>query len=98
MFSTEIYARMGMEEDGVEDDELTIAFPEFDNTLPRPGPSEFENKAVMGTIVANPDLFQIPVVVKINHLQSLLQWHPNQPLVQSVVTSLREGFWPWADT
>ena len=28
----------------------------------------------------------------------MLETHPNQPFVQSVCVSLREGFWPWANT
>ena len=28
----------------------------------------------------------------------MLETHPNKPFVQSVYTSFREGFWPWANT
>ncbi|KAJ3848193.1 hypothetical protein EV368DRAFT_13312, partial [Lentinula lateritia] len=36
--------------------------------------------------------------VNINCLEVFLNTHPNQPFVQSVVLSLKDGFWPWATT
>ncbi|EJD54601.1 hypothetical protein AURDEDRAFT_24175, partial [Auricularia subglabra TFB-10046 SS5] len=66
--------------------------------LPRPPPTEFENDAAMQTIAANPDLFKIVTPINADRLASLLQDHPNQPFVESVITGLKEGFWPLADT
>ena len=36
--------------------------------------------------------------IYVDRFEDLLKSHPNQPFVKSVCRSLREGFWPWADT
>jgi len=43
-------------------------------------------------------LFSIVTPINIDRLASLLINHPNPAFVSSVLRSLREGFWPWADT
>ena len=65
--------------------------------LPRPPPFELNNKAASKTIRDNPDLFKITCNINIKKFTELLEDHPNQPFVQSVLVGLREGFWPWAD-
>ena len=60
--------------------------------------SELANRLVCGTIQSRPDLFKIITPVKISRLKQLLASHPNQPFVNSLVRSLQDGFWPWADT
>ncbi|KAJ7117925.1 hypothetical protein C8R43DRAFT_830931, partial [Mycena crocata] len=65
--------------------------------LPRPPLSEY-TPAVMKTLEENDHLFKIVSPVDADIFEALLINHPNQPFVHSVVTGLREGFWPWADT
>jgi hypothetical protein len=69
-----------------------------DDPLPHPPPEEFANPDAVSTIENNPLLFKIVTPINVDHFEQLLSTHPNQPFVQSVCTSLRERFWPWADT
>ncbi|KAJ3503737.1 hypothetical protein NLJ89_g8304 [Agrocybe chaxingu] len=66
--------------------------------LPRPPASALNDPTVAKTIRDNPHLFKIVSPINVNVFESYLSNHLNQPFVQSVVTGLREGFWPWADT
>lgn len=59
---------------------------------------EYENLAAVQTIKSHPHLFQENCAINIKKFQFLLSDHPNQPLVESVCHSLREGYWPWANT
>jgi len=43
-------------------------------------------------------LFAITTPIHTGHFKNLLETHPNQPFVDSVVRGLEEGFWPWAST
>ena len=52
----------------------------------------------METIRDNPHLFEIVTPINVDRFEELLASHPNTPFVQSVCTSFREGFWPWAIT
>ncbi|KIM22105.1 hypothetical protein M408DRAFT_33612, partial [Serendipita vermifera MAFF 305830] len=63
-----------------------------------PPPAELANKLVRSTVISRPDLFKIVTPVKVSQLARLLVAHPNRPFVESLLSSLREGFWPWADT
>ena len=69
-----------------------------DKPLPRPPAEEFDNLDAVSTIKDHPHLFQIISPINVNRFEQLLESHPNKPFVQSVCTSLREGFWPWAKT
>ncbi len=71
---------------------------EFELPVPQPPIKEFANAEAMKTIMDHPELFKITTPIKVDVLGKYLETHPNQPFVQSVVTALREGFWPWADT
>ena len=64
--------------------------------LPRPPPSAFTDMALK-TISENPHLFKITCLIHISVLEQLLTDHPNPLFCQSVLTRLREGFWPWPD-
>ncbi|KAJ3710975.1 hypothetical protein C8R42DRAFT_690022 [Lentinula raphanica] len=75
----------------------TIAYTEVDDPLPRPPPCEY-NTISMETIQNHPELFHVPRVISTDRLEALLTRHPNQSFVKSVITGLREGFWPWAQT
>ena len=52
----------------------------------------------MCTVDQNPGLFLVVTPIQVEHLEFLLTEHPNQPFVESVVHSLKEGVWPWAQT
>ncbi|KAI0323360.1 hypothetical protein GY45DRAFT_1264713, partial [Cubamyces sp. BRFM 1775] len=56
-----------------------------------------EDKVVNRTLREYPHLFAVVTPVRVERFAELLQDHPNQPFVQSVVRALREGFWPYAD-
>jgi hypothetical protein len=66
--------------------------------LPSPPKNELRNKSARKTIAKNPQLFQIVTPINVDRFEELLEPHPNQPHVKSVCDSLREGFWPFADT
>jgi hypothetical protein len=68
-----------------------------DNPLPRPPQEEFTIDAV-STIRNNPHLFKIVTPINVTRFEELLETHPNSSFTQSVCVSLREGFWPWANT
>src|SRR5258705_331783 len=65
--------------------------------LPHPPSSELSNVTANKMIRDNPDLFKITCNINIHRLAELLEDHPNQPFVQSVLVGLRKGFWPWAE-
>ncbi|KAJ3831740.1 hypothetical protein F5878DRAFT_549143, partial [Lentinula raphanica] len=75
----------------------TAAYTEVDEPLPRPPPEEYNSQA-WSTIKNNPHLFSVSTPINADRLESLLKDHPNGTFVASVVTALREGFWPWANT
>ncbi|PBK87350.1 hypothetical protein ARMGADRAFT_856615, partial [Armillaria gallica] len=66
--------------------------------VPRPPAKEFENAEAIKTIEDHPQLFKITTPIKVDVLESYLEDHPNPGFVSSVMTALKEGFWPWADT
>ncbi|KAF6741658.1 hypothetical protein DFP72DRAFT_758003, partial [Ephemerocybe angulata] len=49
------------------------------------------------TITDHPQLFQIVTPIHVNEFENALCSHPNRPFCDSVVRSLREGFWPYAN-
>ncbi|KAJ2926574.1 hypothetical protein H1R20_g10496, partial [Candolleomyces eurysporus] len=66
--------------------------------LPCPPPEELSNPVNRATIIQNATLFNVSTPIDIDHFESLLHHHPNPAFGRSVVTGLREGFWPCADT
>lgn len=76
----------------------TVCSTLTDDPLPRPPPEEFDNHDAVSTIERNPHLFRITTPIKVNRFEELLSGHPNRPFMESVCTSLRDGFWPWAHT
>ena len=66
--------------------------------LPRPPKAELENHEVRKTLASHPHLFAVNTPINIDRFEELLVTHPNRPFVESVLTGLREGFWPWAST
>ncbi|KAF5371082.1 hypothetical protein D9757_010799 [Collybiopsis confluens] len=75
----------------------TAAFTEFDDPLPQPPEEEF-NGVAWQTIQNHPHLFHVDTPISAERLNSLLGDHPNKPFVASVICSLKNGFWPWANT
>ena len=65
--------------------------------LPRPPESELTNVHACQTIHEHPHLFKVVTPIDVDRFDAALASHPNWPLVESVVTGLREGFWPFAD-
>ena len=65
--------------------------------LPRPPQSELLNAVANKSILTHPHLFKITCNINIKKFSELLQDHPNQPFVHSVIVGLTEGFWPWAE-
>ena len=76
----------------------TVRWTEYAEPLPSPPPSKFQNLEALTTVQSHPDLFQVSTPINVDHFQSLLIDHPNQPFVCSVCQGLRKGFWPFADT
>lgn len=66
--------------------------------VPWPPEKEFENVEAVRTIEEHPQLFKITTPIKVDVFENCLTTHPNRYFVNSVVTALKEGFWPWADT
>ncbi|KIY48014.1 hypothetical protein FISHEDRAFT_44120, partial [Fistulina hepatica ATCC 64428] len=56
------------------------------------------NLTALWTITENPHLFKVDTGVNVERFRELLRTHPNRDLVDSVVHSLQNGFWPWADS
>ncbi|PBK81346.1 hypothetical protein ARMGADRAFT_1091369 [Armillaria gallica] len=71
---------------------------EYKLPVPRPPAKEFENAEAIKMIKDHPQLFKITTPIKVDMLKSYLDNHPNPGFVSSVMTTLKEGFWPWADT
>ena len=69
-----------------------------DKLLPRPSPEELSNSEATTTIQDNPQLFKKVTPINVLKFEELLVSHPNKPFVESICTSLHEGFWPWANT
>ncbi|KIL58037.1 hypothetical protein M378DRAFT_52794, partial [Amanita muscaria Koide BX008] len=65
--------------------------------LPSPRACEFRPE-ILATISSHPDLFKIVTPINVEVFARLLQPHPNQPFVHSVLTGLLKGFWPYAFT
>lgn len=66
--------------------------------MPRPPLAELRNPIANQTLQDRPELFAVETPINTEQLEELLRTHPNRPLVESVLTGLREGFWPWAET
>ncbi|THU75614.1 hypothetical protein K435DRAFT_706793, partial [Dendrothele bispora CBS 962.96] len=75
----------------------TAHYTEIDEPLPRPPAEEFQG-AAWDTIKKHPHLFQTHTPIDPDKLKDLLSDHPNKSFVDSVITVLKEGLWPWANT
>ncbi|KAF8829980.1 hypothetical protein HHX47_DHR2000183 [Lentinula edodes] len=88
---------LGFRDNALAPHSRSASYTESDDPLPRPAPREFEGPA-WNTIQQNPHLFRVQTPINADRLEALLNTHPNQAFVKSVVLSLKEGFWPWATT
>lgn len=66
--------------------------------LPILSSDKLSNTRATKTLAEHPDLFKIITPINVNLFQQLVTSHPNQPFVVSVIKSLKEGFWPFANT
>ncbi|OCB91646.1 hypothetical protein A7U60_g1107 [Sanghuangporus baumii] len=64
--------------------------------LPRPPPRSKLPPDLVRVVDEHPELFKIVTSIDVDTLEALLSTHPNRPHVESVIFSLREGFWPYA--
>ena len=76
----------------------TVMYSLTAKPLPQPPATALDNEIRKGTIHDHPDLFKIMCNIDVDTLENLLSDHPNQPFVRLVLTGLRHGFWPFADT
>ncbi|KAI5823356.1 hypothetical protein K523DRAFT_222735, partial [Schizophyllum commune Tattone D] len=60
--------------------------------------NERQNMVALRTIREHPHLFSVVTPINMQRFGELLVGHPNRALVDSVVRSLTEGVWLWADT
>ncbi|GAA5919140.1 hypothetical protein JCM5296_002709 [Sporobolomyces johnsonii] len=65
-----------------------------DAPLPSVPPHILRDHVIAGTITAAPHLFDVSTPLKVDVLQHWLAPHPNRELVHSILSGLREGFWP----
>ena len=72
--------------------DLTVATP-----MPMPPARNEFHPDFLRSLDQNPDLFAIETPIKVDRFEYLLSEHPNRPFVSSVIRSLREGAWPWAE-
>ncbi|KAF6753313.1 hypothetical protein DFP72DRAFT_1171100 [Ephemerocybe angulata] len=73
-----------------------IEWTEYASPLPSPPPSVIQDPRVARTITDHPHLFQIVTPIHVDDFENALTSHPNRPFCDSVVRSLRKGFWPFA--
>lgn len=65
--------------------------------LPRP-PTDGDWVTIASeTIQSNPHLFKIVTPINLSAFRGSLVSHPNRAFVESVLTELVHGFWPWAE-
>ncbi|KAL5518601.1 hypothetical protein ACEPAH_284 [Sanghuangporus vaninii] len=64
--------------------------------VPRPPPRSKLPPDLVRVVDERPELFKIVTSIDVDTFEALLSTHPNRPHVESVIFSLREGFWPYA--
>ncbi|GAA5873954.1 hypothetical protein JCM1840_000241, partial [Sporobolomyces johnsonii] len=65
--------------------------------LPRPPPSTLEDPVLSSLLVSRPSLFSSYSPLHADAFAAALADHPNRAFVDSLLVSLREGFWPVHD-
>ncbi|KAJ3557902.1 hypothetical protein NM688_g1221 [Phlebia brevispora] len=62
--------------------------------LPMPPPALLTDPDVQASLKFYADAIQVDTPFNVDRFESLLATHPNRPFVESVIWSLRNGFWP----
>ena len=65
--------------------------------LPSPPAHLLHDPKIQATLLAMRNHIKVETPFNVDKLESMLADHPNQPFIQSVMTGLREGFWPLDD-
>ena len=65
--------------------------------LPRPPQHILDDPQIQASLAAVADYIHVDTPFNVDRIESLLTKHPNRPFVDSVLCSLREGFWPFHD-
>lgn len=65
--------------------------------LPRPPEHLINDPEIQASLAKNSEHIKVETPFDVNKLESLLSDHPNPTFVESVLTGLREGFWPCDD-
>lgn len=71
---------------------------EYATPLPSVPVSEFSHSSITRLVTEYSSFFKIVTPVRVEVLQEILKSHPNRPLVDSVCSGFKIGFWPYADT
>ena len=75
-----------------------MSYTESAPPIPKVPVSNYQYQDLTHTLKLHPHLFKIITPIKANNLETLLQLHPNQNLVKSVIDGLHHGFWPFTNT
>jgi len=70
-------------------------YTETAKPLPRPPEHLLNDPVLQAALEACKDHIEVKTPFDVDKLEAMLHDHPNQPLVQSVLIGLREGFWPF---
>ncbi|KZP12350.1 hypothetical protein FIBSPDRAFT_936933 [Athelia psychrophila] len=58
-------------------------------------PELLNNPYIAAALARYKDQLRVDTPFNVDRLETMLHFHPNQPLVRSVIRGLREGFWPF---
>ncbi|KAH9919583.1 uncharacterized protein B0H18DRAFT_881736, partial [Fomitopsis serialis] len=75
----------------------SASYTEIAPPLPRPPSHLLQNHELANSLARCSDHVKVETPFNVDRLSDMLVDHPNQPFVQSVLTGLREGFWPLED-
>ena len=70
-------------------------YTETAKPLPRPPKHLLDDPGIQAVLDACKDHIEVKTPFNVDKLEAMLHDHPNQPLVESVLVGLREGFWPF---
>ncbi|KAK4695464.1 hypothetical protein P7C70_g8545, partial [Phenoliferia sp. Uapishka_3] len=62
--------------------------------LPRPPKAALEDPLYLAALKSHPHLFRHETPLNVDAFEVSLKDHPNRPWVESLLISMREGFWP----
>jgi len=76
---------------------LAALYTECAPPLHSPPSHLLHNPKIQASLSAMQGHIKVETPFNVNKFESMLADHPNQPFIQSVMTGLREGFWPLDD-